>query len=266
MIYCVWYPSGGFGHFVNSVLNLYGKNFVRPRSQLTFSADGNSHSLDYVAPKYAKNQDSYNFNFDPNQNYSIIVDNGINNEETKFFKFFPGATIIKICYSDYSWPVVANTMLTKAVGVDPAIHLSPDTNWESKTNWAQREKYFLYLRDHPLRQAWKPNNVSQNLFVETIMSYTDFVDKIRSLSIEIDDFEDIHQRWQQANYQFLYPIIAATKFVNGEILDRPITDIWTQAVVYYQIWCKYGIEVPHNDYADFFQSQKQYADWISSIT
>jgi hypothetical protein len=31
-----------------------------------------------------------------------------------------------------------------------------------------------------------------------------------------------------------------------------VTDIWTQAVVYYYIWLEFGIEVPHNDYADWF--------------
>jgi hypothetical protein len=36
-----------------------------------------------------------------------------------------------------------------------------------------------------------------------------------------------------------------------------ITDIWTQAVVYYYIWLEFGIEVPHNDFANFFTNTDQ---------
>lgn len=264
MIYCVWYPSGGFGHFVNAVLSLYGKNFVRPKKSLEFSNNGDSHSLDLVIPKYFQEHWPGGVEFDDSKNYSVLVDNGINNESSKFKSVFPDSEIIKICYTDHSWPVVANTMLVKAMGVAPALHLDPGPDWESTEPWAQREKYFLYLRDHPLRHAWKPNSVSKNLLVEKMMTYVDFVDTIRAFGIDIDEFKDVYQQWQQANYQYFYPVVAANKFVNGDELDSPITDIWTQAVVYYQIWCKYGIEVPHNDYADFFQSQKQYTEWILS--
>lgn len=266
MIYCVWYPSGGFGHFINAVLSLYGKNFVRPKKSLEFSNNGDSHSLDLVIPKYLHEHWPGGIEFVDSNNYSVLVDNGINNESLKFKSVFPDAKVIKVCYTDYSWPVVANTMLVKAMGVDPEVHLDLGSDWNSMEPWAQREKYFLYLRDHSLRHAWKPNNDSKNLFVETLMSYDNFVDAIRSFGIEIDHFEDVYQQWQQANHQYFYPIVAASKFVNSEELDCPITDIWTQAVVYYQIWCRHGIEVPHNDYADFFQSQQQYADWISSVT
>ena len=33
MIYCVWYPSGGFGHFINAVISLYGVDFKRPKNK-----------------------------------------------------------------------------------------------------------------------------------------------------------------------------------------------------------------------------------------
>ena len=38
---CVWYPAGGFGHFVNSILTLYGDGFVRPaHKQFDVGASG----------------------------------------------------------------------------------------------------------------------------------------------------------------------------------------------------------------------------------
>jgi hypothetical protein len=42
-----------------------------------------------------------------------------------------------------------------------------------------------------------------------------------------------------------------------------ITDIWTQAVVYYYIWLKYNIEIPHNDFADFFTNTDQIQNIIA---
>jgi len=45
MIYCVWYPSGGFGHFINGILTLHGKGFKRPTNKIEFSTTGDSHKF-----------------------------------------------------------------------------------------------------------------------------------------------------------------------------------------------------------------------------
>ena len=264
MIYCVWYPSGGFGHFVNSILNLHGQNFCRPKNQLVFSRDGNSHSLDYAAPPYTKDQNFYNHEFDTECNYSLIVDNGINNEGTNFTKFFPQATIIKMCYTDYSWPMVAQTSIVKAMHntLDQEITVDQDS-WPANEPWAQREKYFLFLRDHPLRHSWKPSTISHNILVEDLADYSSTVQSLTNTGAEINNFSALHSTWWEANKQYFLPITLAGQFVNGDNLT--ITDIWTQAIVYYQIWCQYGIEVPHNELADFFSSQQHYQDWLRSV-
>ena len=88
MIYCVWYPSGGFGHFINTILNLHGKNFVRPINKIKFSHTGDLHALELTAPKYHADPENYNFNFDQNLNYSVLIDNGINNEGEQFKTIF----------------------------------------------------------------------------------------------------------------------------------------------------------------------------------
>ena len=78
MIYCIWYPSGGFGHFVNAILTLHGKNFVRPNKKLmNFSPDGNSHTLDLVVPKYHYNSWPGGIEFLNDKNYCVLIDNGI---------------------------------------------------------------------------------------------------------------------------------------------------------------------------------------------
>ena len=126
MIYCVWYPSGGFGHFINAVLNLHGKNFVRPTNEIKFSHTGNLHALELPAPKYCHDPKNYNFSFDQNFNYSVLIDNGINNEGEKFKTIFPTAHIIKLCYNDVSWPIVAKTMIDKAMQSSLDEQLTPD--------------------------------------------------------------------------------------------------------------------------------------------
>lgn len=250
MIYCIWYPSGGFGHYINAVLSKYGQGFARPKNKPIFSINGNSHMLDLVVPKYLHDPPLYRYDFDPDLNYSVLIDNGINNEGTKFKKFFPGAKIIKICYNDFTWPVIANTMIAKAMNQNIDSELPIDLNsWPLREPWAQREKYFLFLRDHSLRNAWKPSATVQTLMIDDLMDYRTLR---QSIGIDLEDFETFYHSWWCSNEQYFQPVIVAEKILQGRF--EPVGDIWTQAVVYYQIWCKYGIEVPHNDYSNWFES------------
>jgi len=92
MIYCVWYPAGGFGHFINAIISLYGKNFAKSHSaDLNFSPTGDSHQYALAAPKYLHDPDNYQFEFDQNKNYIVLIDNGINNHSDRFRSFFPEA-------------------------------------------------------------------------------------------------------------------------------------------------------------------------------
>lgn len=262
MIYCIWYPSGGFGHFVNSILNLHGQNFVRPKQKIQFSATGNSHNVDYVAPPYTKDQDQYSFKFG-DANYSVIVDNGINNESTKFCKFFPGATIIKLCYDDQSWPIVAHTMIVKALQSDIDSELPVD-EWECTEDWAKREKYFLFLRDHALRYAWKPDAISHAININNLLDYKTFNNSIHQLGIKVEPFDEVWAQWFSANKIYIDPVLKTQDMLNNKWHN--LDTLWEQAVFYYQIWCRYGIEVPHNDYANFFKDQQQYQSWLKTVT
>lgn len=260
MIYCIWYPSGGFGHFVNAVLTLRGKNFVRPKKSLEFSATGDSHSLDLVVPKYLHECWPGGIEFLNDKNYCVLVDNGINNESTKFKNTFPGAAVIKICYTDHSWAVVARTMIEKAMQSSMDAELPTDT-WNTDEPWAKREKYFLYLRDHPLRHAWRPelkNELADNeLDVgEFYEDYDNFYAAVNAIA-KIEDFYDLWKEWRQVNAKYIDPATTAKEVLSKVITKTSedlthITDVWTQAVIYYYIWLKYGVEVPHNDYSNWF--------------
>ena len=265
MIYCVWYPSGGFGHFVNAILSLHGENFARPNNALTFSNTGDSHSLELAAPKYSKDQD-YTFNFLPETNYSVLVDNGINNEGTTFLKTFPAAKVIKMCYTDYSWPVVASTMINKAMksSVDEQLDFS---SWDTSASWAQREKYFLFLRDHNLRSSWRADN-SVSVDIETLLNYKNFKSALLSTGVSLTSFRSLWEPWLENNFKYFLPILTAQDIIknikNNDSVDlTTITDIWAQAVVYYYIWLEFGIEVPHNDFENFFTNTTQIHNWLA---
>ena len=260
MIYCVWYPAGGFGHFVNAVLTLHGNNFIRPKKSLEFSADGNSHNLDLIVPKYFHESWPGGIEFVDSKNYCVLIDNGINNESGKFKNTFPNATVVKICYSDHSWPVVALTMIEKAMQSNIEEQLPVD-QWNSDEPWARREKYFLYLRDHSLRYAWSSQN--KNMLLDTELDvaelYQDYEEchAVINAVAKTENFYSLWKEWRQANSKYINPVINAKNILSLVVTNRStdlthVKDIWTQAVVYYYIWLRYSIEVPHNDYSEWF--------------
>jgi len=258
MIYCVWYPSGGFGHFVSATISLYGKNFVKKdNDKLYFSSTGDSHQYALAAPKYFHDPKDYQFDFDQNKNYTVLIDNGINNSTEKFKSFFPQATTIKICYSDLSWPIVAKTMIEKAMDVSFGSQVDLDSDqWNSRDQWAYREKYFLFLRDHELRYAWKPGSTDVNLHVDDLLEYYHLHSKLQTL-FEIKSFEHDWHAWRDANKKYIDPISIADGVIQSIQARQSmslgyITDTWTQSVIYYYIWLQYDFEVPHNDYSDWF--------------
>jgi hypothetical protein len=262
---CVWYPAGGFGHFVNSILTLYGHRFVRPtHKQFNFSAGGDSHALELVAPKYYNDPDDYKFLFDQEGVYSVLVDNGNNNETKKFLSYFDNPKVIKICYSDYSWPIIARTMIEKGmrVGFDQEVMVDSDA-WPTTENWALREKYFLFLRDNHLRAMWREDSTCSNLLIEDLLDYTKFRQQLIEFGITTEPFEELWGNWADANKQYLEPCSIAQRILDNENYSlEHVVDVWTQAVVYYYIWLKYNFEVPHNDYANWFTNTTDIAKML----
>ena len=269
MIYCVWYPSGGFGHFVNSILTMYGKNFAKPANQkITFGIDGNAHDVELVAPKYFHEPETYNFKFNESLNYSVLIDNGMANEGLRFKSFFPDAQVIKICYVDTSWPIVARTVINKVQNKSIEQELQPDQGkWPRNQDWAQREKYFLYLRDFAPRSSWKPSNDVTNITIDQMLDYQQFRSALTSTGIEVDDFKETWTAWRHINKIYIDPVVQAQEIINhikdnkNTTLDH-VQDLWSQAVLYYFIWINFEQEVPHNDYADFFTCTDQIREWL----
>ena len=268
MIYCVWYPSGGFGHFINFILSSYGDNFMRPSNTgVNFSKTGDSHGLPVVAPKY-KNNVEYVYTFLPNVNYSVLIDNGINNESQEFIKLFPNAHIIKLCYTDFSWPVVAKTMIVKAMKSSIEDELSIN-QWGNNDDCSKREKYFLFLRDHELRYQWRSNLGVNNVYIETLFSYEKLKTNLEQIGIRLDNFDNVWQQWAIANDDYIAPTTVAKNIIEwvktGVAAPLDVTDIWCQAIVYYYIWLEFNVEVPHNDYSNWFTNTKEIVTMLNNF-
>jgi len=264
MIYCIWYPSGGFGHWVNAIISLYGKNFQQAAKQLTFSENGNSHDLPLIIKTYS-NKTKDQFILPPtNQdlNYTLLIDNGIDDESNDFKDMIPNCKIIKICYDDYTWPVIAQTCIIKAMQKTLEEEFSVDKSWNCIVNWSQREKYFLTLRDHFYRHNWHSQQDCYCINLNDLVTYDCTTQKIQSFGIQLNDFLDLWQSWWNLNQRYFEPIIVSRRVVDAikkdHVMDlSTIDDIWTQAVIYYYLWLEFKREIPHNDYADFFLDTQQ---------
>lgn len=262
MIYCVWYPAGGFGHYINAIIRHFALELPSPTIEdFSFSDVGDSHAIPFDAPKYSHDSDDYRWCFSDDQDHTVLIDNGINSESNKFVTMFPGCRVIKLIYNDFSWPVIAQTHITKAMHVPLSTQIVPDAGkWNAPTaDWSIREKFFLYLRDHYLRHRWKPNKDSVNIDVADVYHYDMLRTRLSVINQNIANFSDVHSRWQRVNLQYYNPIFAANAILDS--LDHNIctdlshiTDLWTQAVINYFIWLKYSIEIPANTYADWFDN------------
>lgn len=263
MIHCIWYPSGGFGYYVNLILSQYGDNFVRPTNAHLFSDKGDSHCQDLILPLCINNNWHYNLStIDTKKNYSVLIDNGINNESEDFVQHFKNSKVIKICYSDWSWPIIAKTSIVKAFHDTLENNLSLGQQWPSNENWAVREKYFLYLRDHPLRHRWRPAMKYYSLDVGTLLDYTKFKQELGRLEVVCSDFANIHNTMLEKNCQYFSSVLNSKNIIsalkNNQSIDiSHITDLWDQAVVNYFIQLEFGIEVPANTYANWFVNTRE---------
>jgi hypothetical protein len=264
-IFCVWYPSGGFGHFIGAVLALHGKDFVRPpNTTYQFSDNGNSHSSDLTAPRFTSGTANYCFDFaKSNKKYVVLVDPGIDNETNGFIERFPNAQVLKVSYSAVTWPIVAYTSIHKAMESSIQAELAVDsTLWPINQNWAQREKYFLFLVEHQYRNMWQPSKDCHNLLVDELLDYQTFHNRLCKVGVAPTDFSDLWNTWFELNQVYIAPVLLAQQVVdavrNRHSMDLSFCqDLWTQAVVNYTIWYQFGLVVPANDFADWFVSSDQ---------
>jgi hypothetical protein len=253
-------------------LSKFGNNFAVDLAEYKFGIGGDSHGFPLLLPKF-HNVDDYNVelyhkalsNIQDKKNVTILIDSGITNDTLNFKKFISPDCAIRICYNDWSWPLLAKMFYTRCMAaVDfKRYHIfdfiKPTTaQWGSNAseNWAIREKYFLYLKDHHFRYCWRPSDGCVTLPIEKILNY-DSLHSALNHWFEVSDFEDFYKKWNDANsehFSFYFDCLEIMDCVESRKSKdlAGINDLFTQAVVYYYIWIKYNFEVPHNTYSNWF--------------
>jgi hypothetical protein len=272
----IQYPSGGFGHTIHVILSMFGKNFACNPLDHKFGIAGDSHQFPELLPKMF-NVNEYNVEkfcvmldqVENNKNVTILIDSGISDDTVDFKKIIHPHFSIRICYDDWSWPLLAKMFYTRCMSaVDSKKYqlidfINPDHDkWPSNESedWAVREKYFLYLRDHPFRHCWRPVAGCVSLPVEQILNYTSLHITLNQW-FNVVEFEDFYKKWYSVNKEHFDFHFACKKIIDqiefNQLVDLSnINDLFDQAVINYYIWLKYNFEVPHNDYAEWFTNTK----------
>jgi hypothetical protein len=277
-IVSIQYPSGGFGHFVHAILSSYGAGFQGNAVDYKFGPGGNSHAFPLMLPKYYNktfNIEKYQKRLDKLTTAfaTLLIDSGIDNDSDEYRSLIQPDLTIQISYDDWSWPLLARMFYTRCMSavrnkkqiiddwVKPCIE-----GWNTPDAiWAQREKFFLYLRDHHFRHMWKPKHNSLIIPIEHILNYNSLYNSLNSL-VEVSEFKDLYQNWYNTNEQYFNFYNDAKNIIHNVDSDldiKHITDVFTQSTVYYYIWLKYNFEVPHNDYASWFTNTKDIAKMLN---
>jgi hypothetical protein len=114
--------------------------------------------------------------------------------------------------------------------------------------------------------AWRRTN-DYELQIDCLLNYDRLFAHLNSL-VEVETFDTLWKDWRQANAKYIDPIETAKKITTLVTHKQSynlthITDLWTQSVIYYYIWIEFGVEVPHNDFSNFFTNTDQIIDLVT---
>ena len=259
----IQYPCGGFGHFTHVILSSFCKVFEGDFINYDFGQGGDSHAYPLKLPKYYPDarydQEKFLENLsDLKSEYAtVLIDSGADDSD-HYRKFISSDISIRVCYDDWSWPLIAKMVYTRCMSalenqpqsIDNWI--KPDQNmWADLSQpWVIREKFFLYLRDHPHRHDWRANQSTLNIPIESFLTYGTLHESL-STCFELSNFEQFYNSWYKVNCGHFESYLDAQDIIKNLNNNKDISgvsDYYTQSVVYYFIWLMYQFEVPHNDY------------------
>jgi|688.fasta_scaffold10387_3 hypothetical protein len=280
-IICISYPSGGFGNFLYYILSEFASQTVKlSDNKLTFSKDGNSHSIVMYTNTYFMDPDEFQLHcdIDPMNNKVVVLcDNGINNDSyDKINVTFPNARIVRIVIDPAVRPIIYQTCIIKAVGQDFNTNHSQHVknNWsDAAEDYAIRENFTLLY--HNWSYGWEPSELAINLSFEQLLIQP--IDTIKELINQLDmqlvneaRLKLVIDDWYIANAKYFnvysYTNLILTALENKENIDiSHIVDLHEQGYINYCIEKQYNIEIPVYDYRNWFQSTEQIQQAIIEI-
>ena len=278
----IQYPPGGFGFYIARLINSFVTNVVRTADQFEFDKVGSSHLLPLVAGdiEYQRNRDLY----DPDPQYWPAIQDGqfvviphcpgmADDSLHRVLDTFPNAAILRVVYHDSAWPLVFQNCIIKAklgsLAQDVAF---ASTTYGSSDAWAVRENYTLVLQGHDFRNIWKPIDHHRVHNLDVYQLLTDPVCALTTIAKvvvgEVYGLETLPQRHQQfltlnqntTDHLEIYR--TATTLPRACDLGH-IQDLYQQAVFNFYVQSTYDIEIPVNDYSDWFINTDQVLSLLS---
>jgi hypothetical protein len=281
----IQYPSGSFGHLIHTILSSYSPQFYGKELNFKFGHGGNNHNYPTFLPKYFNkttfDADNYTNCLKKYQGttefVTMLVDSGITNDSEEFLNYVKPALRLKIHYDDWSWPIAGKLFYTRCMA---SVHnnptelnefINPDILKWSNVNeaWAIREKYFLFLRDHAFRKSWRLKKSELSIPMLDVLEYQKLFKRL-SMYFTINKFDDFYYKWKDQNYHH-YAFYDNTIDIWNAIKNKTsyslnnVTDLYTQAVIYYFIWLEFNVEVPHNDFSDWFTNTDEIVIMLNKL-
>jgi hypothetical protein len=267
MIYLIWYPSGGFGHFVNaSLMSLLG---IMPEKSGFISSSGDSHAIKSTLGFFT-NQSAMSDSYSSPQ--TLLVDNGITDENINFHDVLSRKDVvpIKITYDDRFWPVIAKTSIVKAQRTRLDEELGDISQWGGDSgDWVIREKYLLYLKHHYFRTMWKPDDRFKNFNAHSLVNYDSFINEIQSLTGISGDLRELHAEMMQKNENFFAAAAIGQRVVesikDGRHFDlSAINDLWDQAVINFYVETCFDVILPAYDTRAWFHNTEDITPYLTN--
>lgn len=280
-IICISYPSGGFGNFLYYVLSEFADQTVKlSNNELTFSQDGNSHSIVMYTNTYFMDPDEFRLHcdIDPKNNKVVVLcDNGINNDSyDKINLTFPNAKIVRIVIDPAVRPIIYQTCIIKAVCQDLNTNHSEHVrnNWsDAAEDYAQREDFTLMY--HNWSYGWEPTDSTINLSFKQLLiqpfdTIKELINQLGMQLVDEDRLKLVLADWFTANSKYFsvyfHANLILTALENKENIDiSHIVDLHEQGYINYCIEKRYNIEIPVYDYRTWFQSTEQIQQAIIKI-
>lgn len=276
-IIAISYPPGGFGHFVYHVLTHYFNETVKVADpSFTFAASGDAHASRKYAPIWNP-RDSYKpyISTQVNQHDRIVVlcDHGWNHSSVQdIWRDFPSAHVVRMVIDEDAEPVIYHTYINKTGQTfDHAQQVAQ--HWpEANEAWAQRENFTLWYRSRPFVFAPVMHPRATNLAIsQLLMSPAEsFLALSRDLGLTVSDpngLVSFCRKWLTSQQQYCNIFLMWRKIINA--LDNDINldlgsiqDLHDQGYINYRVERRYNIEIPVNDYRDWFANTDELREMI----
>ena len=269
------YPSGGFGHYMLSLISIGFDDSFCPSMNNVFDKKGTSH----LYPEHFKTWMHFSSNFKLIENFNFenkipvcLVDSGINIDSPDLiFKNFKGAKVIRMCIDKHARSIVSQTCQEKAQQIPYKFY--------SNLEWEKREKFSLWY--HYMDQNtdyytnnFKPDSRCININISDLfLNFENIISNLENLfgKRKLNLIKKLHNKFLLKNKKYF---LAEKTWLDIEhALDNNIDfelkenySLHDQGYINYCLEKKFKLkEIPPYDYREWFKNTQEIQNCLKSI-